>query len=182
MTLGAEFADILRAAQAGAEWAVTRLYREFNTPLVRFLDARAPGLGEDLAQEVWLGVAPKLAAFEGDEAQFRGFLFTVAHRRLVSHWRHSGRRPSTPTTIEQLDRLEASATDDDELSARAAIAELVDGLSDEQTEIVLLRVLGGLSVDEVAAIVGKRAGTVRVIQHRALRKIADRLGQKAVTP
>jgi DNA-directed RNA polymerase specialized sigma24 family protein len=59
-------------------------------------------------------------------------------------------------------------------STRAALA-LVAGLRAEQAEVVALRVLGGLEVAEVARIVGKRPGTVRVLAHRGLRRLARQL-------
>jgi RNA polymerase sigma-70 factor (ECF subfamily) len=59
-------------------------------------------------------------------------------------------------------------------STRAALA-LVAELPADQAEVVALRVLGGLEVAEVARIVGKRPGTVRVLAHRGLRRLAQRV-------
>jgi RNA polymerase sigma-70 factor (ECF subfamily) len=58
--------------------------------------------------------------------------------------------------------------------AARRIAELLPA---EQAEIVLLRIVGGFSVDEVARVVGRPPGTVRVLQHRALRRLAAQLGE-----
>ncbi len=181
MTLGAQFAEVLTAAQSGAEWALTALYRDVNPVLVRYLDSRAPGDGEDISQETWLAAAPKLAAFVGDEHQFRSWLFTIAHRRLVAPWRRSAARPVTSVSGERLAVLGSSGDDPDELSAREAIAELMIGLSADQVDVVLLRVVGGFTVEEVAAIIGKRPGAVRTTQHRALRRLAERLSERVVT-
>jgi len=54
-------------------------------------------------------------------------------------------------------------------------------LSADQAEVVLLRVLGGLGVEQVAELVGKRPGTVRVLQHRALRRLHAELAKGHVT-
>ena len=51
-------------------------------------------------------------------------------------------------------------------------------LAPDQAEVVLLRVVGGFDVDEVAAIVGKKAGAVRVLQHRALKRLSERLASE----
>ena len=90
MTIGPAFDDVLAAARTGSSWAIAVLYRELQPSLVRYLDARSSGEGEDLASEVWLSAAPKLADFEGDEAGFRSWMFTIAHRRAVDH----ARRPT----------------------------------------------------------------------------------------
>jgi RNA polymerase sigma-70 factor, ECF subfamily len=67
------------------------------------------------------------------------------------------------------------ALGDDEAVALARIR----GLPAAQAEVVLLRVLGGFSAEEVAALTGRTAGSVRVIQHRALRRLARELGRDA---
>jgi RNA polymerase sigma-70 factor (ECF subfamily) len=67
----------------------------------------------------------------------------------------------------------------EQLEIDEAVAALVAGLTDEQAEIVLLRVLGGLSAKEVGRLVGKSEASVRVIQHRSLSKLAENLKDKA---
>jgi RNA polymerase sigma-70 factor, ECF subfamily len=181
--IGAEFETTLAAAQTGAEWAVTVLYRDLNPALLRFLRAQAADAGDDLAQEVWISAAPRLAGFSGDERAFSAWMFTIARRRLIDHWRQVGRRPSVAVQPDDLTALAppTAGSPDDHLLAQAAVAEIVVGLPAEQAEILLLRIVAGLDIDEVAAIVGKRPGTVRVIQHRALRRVARRLSQESVT-
>ena len=180
MTIGPSFPTVLAAAKTGDEDAIAVLYRALNPLLLRYFRVNAAPIAEDLAQEVWMGAAPRLATFEGDEQQFRTWLFTVARRRLVDHWRVSGRR-----VTEVHDEFDQPADDGDGPSARlegeAAIAELTAGLTSEQKDVIVLRVVGGLSVDEVAAIMHKSPGAIRVIQHRAVRKAAIRLNRAAVT-
>ena len=180
--IGPAFDDVLAAAQHGADWAVSVLYREFNPGLVRFLTAQARASGEDLAQEVWLAAAPRLCGFEGNEAGFRAWLFTIARRRLIQHWRDTGRRPAVATAPEDLVAVPSNTDDIAAADAAAAAAELVAGLPADQAEVVLLRVVGGFDADEVGRIIGKRAGAVRVIQHRALRKLAEKISGDRVTP
>ncbi len=186
MTIGDGFPDVLSAAQAGAEWAFAQLYRDVNPPLLRYLAVRAPETADDLASDTWLGVARGLRSFVGDERDFRAWLFTIAHRRLVQHWRVQGRRPSTPAAPDTF--TDQVAADDPEavalakLSARDATRIITSALSPDQADVVLLRILAGLDVDEVAAIMGKRRGTIRVLQHRALRRLAERMSSSALTP
>jgi RNA polymerase sigma-70 factor, ECF subfamily len=182
VALEAEFESILVAAQAGGEWAIARLYREHNPGLLRFLASRAGDGGEDLAQETWMGVAHGLPNFTGDERAFRAWLFTIAHRRLVQRWRDVERRPSSPMAPEDLQAIAVGSDPGESVTARAAAAELVAGLPPEQAEVVLLRVVGGFEAAEVGEIVGKSAGAVRVLQHRALKRLAERFSKETVTP
>jgi RNA polymerase sigma-70 factor (ECF subfamily) len=173
-----DFPAVLAAAQSGAEWALGRIYRELNPSLLRYLAAQAPGAAEDLASETWLGAARRLRGFRGDEEAFRAWLFTIAHHRLVQHWRQAKRRPSVPADPATMadhpavDNPESQVVD--AAVAVAAARRITELLSPAQAEVVLLRVLAGLDVDHVAAVLGKRPGAVRVLQTRALRNLAYR--------
>ena len=87
MSLEQDFPRVLDAARTGAEWAVTNLYRELSGPVLRYLSVQAPREAEDLASETWMDVARGLHRFEGDEADFRRFVFTIARRRLIDERR-----------------------------------------------------------------------------------------------
>lgn len=174
---------VLAAAQAGAEWAFGVLYDEYNPRLLRYFAARAPRMAEDLAADTWLGAATGLPSFEGDVQRFRSWLFTIAHRRLVDHWRDQS------ATVAESGFAETSAEMDESpeetvigaVSAQGAARKIASVLSPEQAEVVLLRVVGGLEVDQVAEILGKRPGTIRVLQHRALRKLVEEISLEDVT-
>lgn len=172
MSLGESF----ESAQAGAEWAFSCLYREINPRLLRYFGSRVPGEAEDLAVETWLGAARRIGDFRGGQQQFHAWIFTIAHGRLVQYWRDLKRTP--PVAPDESGLSEHPASDDveagvlDSLSGLEASREIVRELSFDQAEVILLRVLGGLGVAEVADILGKRPATVRVLQHKALRRLA----------
>jgi RNA polymerase sigma-70 factor (ECF subfamily) len=175
--VGVPFDDVLRAAQVGAEWAVERLYREYAPRLLRYLQARAPGESEDLASQTWLAVAEGLPEFEGGEEHFRRWLYTVANRRLIDASRRRARQNGHAVPLDDVELTLASESDPaseaaDAIAADQAARVIASLLPPDQAEVVLLRVVAGLTVDEVAAVTGKRPGTVRVIAHRALRKLA----------
>jgi RNA polymerase sigma-70 factor (ECF subfamily) len=111
-------------------------------------------------------------------------VFVIARRRLADHRRRGARRRTAPVESEI---LEAVADPEDpaelvveRLSAQEAITNLVAALPSDQAEALMLRVVGGLSVDETAEVMGKRPGTVRVLQHRALRRLARELGSRSI--
>jgi RNA polymerase sigma factor (sigma-70 family) len=191
-SLGDQFQGILTAAQDGGEWAVAVLYRWLHPAVVGYLRSRAGADAEDLASETWLAVARGLTSFSGDEAAFRSWVFTIAHRRLVDHHRAAARRPR-PRSLAGADGdregpVEIPASDDPAgaviaaLAGEEAVRRIVALLPKDQADIVLLRVVAGLPVEDVAAITGRRPGTVRVLQHRALRRLADRLGAADGSP
>lgn len=171
------FEEVLAAARSGAEWAFSALYRDLNPPLLRYFASRVPADAEDLAAETWMGAADRIGSFSGGEQDFRRWLFTIAHHRMVQYWRSaSRRRDHCVPDAELLDHADPASPSEEvvaSISAVSAAARIASLLTPEQAEIVLLRVLGGLTVDEVAEVVGKRPGAVRVAQHRALKKLAD---------
>jgi len=184
MSLGPQFPSVLAGAKTGAPWALEALYRDLQPRLLGYLNSQAREVAEDLASETWIGVAVAVPWFEGDEDAFRAFLFTVARRRVLDHRRkESGRRTDAtePAALETL-----SPVSDGE---RAALDSLGTGwaldqiatLPPDQAEVVLLRVIADLPVEEVASILGKRPGAVRSLQLRALRRLARQLAQEPVT-
>jgi RNA polymerase sigma-70 factor (ECF subfamily) len=175
--VGPGFPAVLVAAQGGDEQAFAVLWRELQPAVLRYFQVVAAQAAEDLAADTWGSVIGGLGRFRGDERAFRAWVFTVARHRAIDRRRQLARRP----TSVQLELLtEPPAPDDpvaqvlEEQSTRAALA-LVAELPPDQAEVVALRVLGGLEVAEVARIVGKRPGTVRVLAHRGLRRLARRV-------
>lgn len=171
---------VVAAAGRGDDWALATLYRELHPPLVGYLRAREPRLGEDLASETWLRVAAGVSSFEGDASAFRSWVFTIARCRLIDHRRQLSRRGY----VADLDALVAHSSADeteaealDALSTDAALR-TINALPYDQADVVLLRLVAGLDTPQVAAIMGKPAGTVRVLQHRALRRLAKLLGEE----
>jgi RNA polymerase sigma-70 factor (ECF subfamily) len=151
--------------------------------LLRYLRSQGPDVADDVASEVWIAVSRQLARFVGDESGFRRWLFTIARRRLIEARRKQARQRSTasaPDELEQISRAGTRAADDpatvvvDHISAQEALEIVVDDLSPEQAEVVLLRVVAGFSVAEVATVTDRTPSSVRVICHRALRRLRTR--------
>jgi RNA polymerase sigma-70 factor (ECF subfamily) len=176
--IGPLFPELLAAAQGGDEQAFAVLWRDLQPALLRYFRVAAGEAAEDLAADTWVSVIRSLGRFRGDERAFRAWVFTVARHRAIDWRRQAARRPTDSVPAEQLS--ERPAPDDpvgqvlEDRSTRAALA-LVAELPADQAEVVALRVLGGLEVAEVARIVGKRPGTVRVLAHRGLRRLAQRV-------
>ena len=185
MSLPEEFERTLEEARDGHGSALGELFRELYPRILRYLRALEPGEAEDLASEAWLDVANALRQFDGDERGLRALAFTIARRRLVDLQRRRARHPSVPIEAEGI--IEEGWVGDVEEEAMTALATeaalaRVATLPPDQAEVILLRVLGGLPVADVARIMAKRPGAVRVIQHRALRRLAEQMEGEAVTP
>ena len=158
------------------------LYRELQPALLCHLRGAHAGQAEDIAGEVWTEVAASFPRFVGGNDAFRAWVFTLARRRLIDTYRRAGRRPTDRLVGDQCG-VAADRPEDEtvaSVSLEAIIVQLRQLLPAHQAEVLLLRVVSGLSVDEVAMAMGKTPGNVRVLQHRALRRLAVRLREKAV--
>ena len=179
------FEDVLETARHGSPWALGLLYRRFQPGLLRLLAVIAPHQAEDIASDVWLEVAGALSRFSGDERAFRGWLATTARRRVIDAHRRAERRPVRSTGPDRLDaRPGHERTEDDTvdfMTSVSAISRVVSVLSPDQADVILMRVVGGLEVEEVARALGKQPGAVRSLQHRALRRLARQLGPEALS-
>lgn len=163
-------------ARGGDDSGFLDLWHALQPRLLRYLRVAAPAAAEDVAADTWLAVVRDLRGFTGNAAAFRAWLFTVARHRAVDAARARAARPAVlhpephrlPTTP-----TAGSAEHDalERLSTQEALR-LVASLPAEQAEMVALRVIGGLDVAAVAAIVGKSPGAVRVAVHRGLRALS----------
>lgn len=142
----------------------------------------SPEIAEDVASDAWIDVIRGMSRFRGDERAFRSWLFTIARRRLIDRQRKAMRVSETLTgEIEREAAALEFVTEDvgelvaEQFAADEAIALVRKVLSADQAEVVLLRVIGGFSVDETAEITNRSPGAVRVHQHRGLRRLAEHL-------
>ena len=184
MVLERDFAAVLRAAADGDELAFTRLWRDVHPALLRYLRVltRDQMLAEDVAAEVWLDVTRRIDRFTGDEQAFRGWLFTLARRRAIDAHRQARRAPVQLTgDVADLDRPSSHDTAGSAIEqlATTRALELIASLPRDQAEAIMLRVIAGLDVKEVARLLGKRPGAVRVAAHRGLRTLASRLARQS---
>ena len=181
--IGAAFGVTLARAQAGDEAAFACIFRDVQPALLRYLRVIAPE-AEDVAGETWLQVVAGLAGFRGGEQAFRSWLFTIARHRAADAGRSRARRPAVPLeasgAAEQLMSPDSADLALEAVSAQAVVA-LVASLPPDQAEIIMLRVVAGLDASDVARIVGKTPGAVRVAAHRGLRRLAGLVERAGVT-
>lgn len=174
--------DALPAARAGAPWALRAVYDELAPRVTGYLRARGAREPEDLTSEVFLTVLPRLATVTGGAAGLRTLVFSVAHARLVDDLRSAARRPApVPYDAVRDGRLAVSAetTALDGLATEGVRA-LLDGLPDSQRDVLLLRLVGDLTVEQVAQALGRSPGAVKQLQRRGLVALRARLGPDGV--
>jgi RNA polymerase sigma-70 factor (ECF subfamily) len=149
--------------------------------VLAYLRNRGSRDAEGLTQEVFLQLLPRLRTITGGAAGVRALAFTIAHSRLVDEFRRRSRTTELPYEADLDGRQQVSAEQEVvEQLGSTAITALLARLGDEQRTVILLRVLGDLSLEETARIMGKSVGAVKQLQRRgllALRELAEGRGE-----
>ncbi len=166
----------MRAAQAGDAEAFAALYERYVDRLYRYIYYRVGNRteAEDLTEQVFLKAWEAIRRYEERGVPFGAWLFRLAHNLVIDHY-----RTTRPTQSLEATGGPTPADPDRLLSLRLELADLQQALArlpEEQQAVIILRFLEGLSHQEVARLLGKSEGAVRVIQHRALAALARLLG------
>jgi len=170
IVLDAEFESIVVAAQSGAEWAWSRLYHSVARQVLGYLRGQGAKEPEDLLGEVFLQVAKGIGGFSGTEAGFRSWVFTIAHHRIIDERRRRRRHPVDPveTVADQVAATPSSADQALDTLATERVRDLVDRLAPAQRDVMMLRIVGGMTVAETAQVLGRSLGGVKALQRRAI--------------
>ena len=176
------------AAINGDRSAIERLLQSIQPLVVRYCRARVGrqersyASADDVAQEVCLAVLTALPSYRDQGRPFLAFVYGIAAHKVADAHRSAARNksepvPEFPDAPERSVGPEQSAMNG-ELSGR--MARLMTTLPPKQREILVLRVVVGLSAEETADAVGSTPGAVRVAQHRALNRLRKSLAAEEV--
>jgi RNA polymerase sigma-70 factor (ECF subfamily) len=163
-------ADTVDRARAGEPEAFEAVWRWLSPAVLGYLRGHGATEAEDLTSDVFLGVFKRIRQFDGDAAALRTFVFSVAHARLVDSYRRSSSRPTPRSYAPELDPRTSPSAESEALGAasRERALRMLDRLSDDQRDVITLRLIADLSVEETASVLGKRVGAVKSLQHRAV--------------
>ena len=145
-------------------------YRRLAPAVLGYLRAQQAPDPEDLMGEVFLQVARDLDRFSGDDDAMRRWVFAIAHNRLLDARRRQTRRPVISWGT--MPDVPANPTPD---SLDPELVSALDTLTKEQREVVVLRFVADLSLDDVARITRRKVGAVKALQHRALDTLSCQL-------
>lgn len=173
--------ESVAAAVQGDRAALSRVLESIRPVVVRYCRARVgPGdrvsvSADDVAQEVCLAVITALPRYRDQGRPFMAFVYGIAAHKVADAHRGAARSRTEPVA----DVPDAATMDDGpeqralDSDASRRMADLLDTLPERQREILVLRLVVGLSAEETAQAVGGTAGSIRVAQHRALSKLKE---------
>jgi RNA polymerase sigma factor (sigma-70 family) len=178
-----ELAHAVERAQAGDARGFEALFGAFGGSIAGYLRARSVSDPESIANDVFLRAFRAIDTFRGDAMRFRVWLFTIAHHAAIDDARRRRRRVAEVP----LDDVPQTAGGDVEAEAIARLAQdrvqaLLGRLSPDQRDVLVLRILADLSVDETAAVLGKTYEAVKALQRRGLASLRRALSDQVAVP
>jgi RNA polymerase sigma-70 factor, ECF subfamily len=172
------FERLLASARAGEQEAWREIYAALAPGVLGYLRARDVADPEDLAGEVFLQVVRDLPRFDGPARGFRAWVFKITHHRLLDERRRAARRIERTVADPEAESEPPGGNVESEALERLAlerVTSVLASLSPDQRDVLLLRIVGDLSVEDVARVVGKRTGAVKQLQRRGLAAVRRQL-------
>jgi RNA polymerase sigma-70 factor (ECF subfamily) len=171
------------AAAHGDRRALAELLCTVRPLVVRYCRARvgsqerSHASADDVAQDVCLAIMTALPGFRDQGRPFLAFVYGIAAHKVADAHRAVARNRSEPVADVPDEPDEHAGPEQSALRSELSVEvrELLKDLPPKQREILVLRVVVGLSAEETAAAVGSTPGAVRVAQHRALNKLREAL-------
>jgi RNA polymerase sigma-70 factor, ECF subfamily len=173
----------VEGVRRGDREAVAAVYLEV-APALRGYLLRQVGHGEvadDLVEQAFVALLTSGAGVRGDGRSLRAWLYRTARHDLLDWRKRAERRSDHELTSERSASLasEELGPEDRMLAAMGdpGLVAALAALTDEQREVVELRIVAGLPLAEVAELTGRSVGAVKLLQHRGVRRLAELLGE-----
>lgn len=182
------FVDLLAAARQGEGWAFNALHDWLSRPITAFISSKGLGDPGPVVNETFLGAFRGLDRFDGGATDFRRWVFGIARHKIIDARRSESRRPQNWVPMHDIDEqvIELGAGRNDVESeaiinlSTEKVQELFATLTDDQRDVLALRLVSDMTVPQIAIALDKPEGAVKALQRRALRRLASQLESKQV--
>jgi RNA polymerase sigma factor (sigma-70 family) len=148
------------------------VYRCLAPSVLGYLRAERADDPEDLLGEIFLQVTRDLHKFSGDDDALRRWVFTIAHNRVVDASRRRSRRRE-----ELVDLVPEDIVPEPDDPFDPELVQALQGLTEDQREVLTLRFVGDLPLEAVAELTGRSVGGVKSLQRRGLAQLKKFLGE-----
>ncbi len=171
--------DLVIRAQGGEQAAIRALYDRHHEKIFRYIIARVsdPPLAEDLTGEVFARMVAHLPRFRRRGVPFRAWLYRIARNLVIDYYRKRDRW--TLVGLEHAAAVSQAEQNPVALVERGLewerVRRALDTLTSAQRDVVVLRFVVDLPLQEVAMIVGKTVSAVKALQHRGLVALREAL-------
>lgn len=167
--LAGEYNLIEEARQGGAE-AFGALYDHYAKPIYRYIYLKISDktLTEDITHEVFLSAWQNIHHYNFQGLPFSSWLYQIARNRVIDYYRTHRDFLDVYEVKETAGKLISQPVNPDHGLDLERVKQALNQLSDDQKEVIVLRFINDLSPPEIAVIMGKSEGAIRLIQYRAI--------------
>ncbi|MEM9464630.1 MAG: RNA polymerase sigma factor [Actinomycetota bacterium] len=179
----AAFPSWLRAARAGDAAGFAGFYDWLGPEVKRFAVARGARDADAVTNDAFVAAFRRLGDFDGDHRAFRAWIYAIARHRLIDAHRAEQRRPPVADHPSGLGDERAASAEDQALAGIGdpRIQALLGSLTDAQQEVIVLRVINGLSLQETADAVKRPVSAVKRLQARGLGQLRRTISDEGVS-
>jgi len=177
-----EIAKLVEKAADGDLEAFGELYSIYLAPIYRYVSyqVRDKMTSEDIVEEVFVKAWKAIGTCKGKSQTFSAWLYRIAHNHIVNTLRRMNKRVSLESVEMEIETLTEVTNPEQEVEAklvRQELSEAMTCLSQNQRQVIILKFIEGLDNREIAQILGKKEGAIRVLQMRALSRLRQELGR-----
>ncbi len=175
--------DMVRDAGRGDTRAIELIYGQLSPAVLGYLTSHRVADPEAVTTDVFLGLLPQLHRVTGGPAGLRTLVFSIAHARVVDEHRRRSRQPAPLQYDPASDARHAPSAETVALDALGAerVHALLSRLTEDQRDVLVLRLIGDLTVEQVASVVDRSTGAVKQLQRRGLVALRELLAGRDVT-
>lgn len=165
------------AAKSGADWGWTALYRALAPTITGYLRAQGAPDPEDVTAEVFVQAVRGIDRFSGDGTAFKSWIFCIAHNKLIDDIRKRRRQPVDLSPDAGRNVVHPVNVEDQVMRnlADRQVRQMFSQLTADQCNVLYLRMIGGLTLEEVAKVLGKPSSAIKALQRRGLAAIKREL-------
>jgi RNA polymerase sigma-70 factor (ECF subfamily) len=172
--------QLVSRAQQGDRDALEELYLLHFDRIYSYLHMTVGNRhdAEDLTTQTFLKMLEAIGRFQWRSVPFSAWLFRIAHNVAIDHFRATQRIQPEEEVPEPPDAAEPPAEETAlEMIGSKSMLQLIEGLSDDQRQVLILKFVYRFSNAEAAEILGKSEGAVKSLQHRALTSLQKQVGR-----
>jgi RNA polymerase sigma-70 factor (ECF subfamily) len=162
--------------------AVAELYETHFERVARYVAVRIGNMdeAEDLASEVFVRALRSVKDYKETGAPLEAWVFRIAHNLVVDHLRSRSRRPS-PVPLDEDAPVASQHNPGEDLESQEEVRQLQQAmaqLTPAQRQVLTLRFSSGMTSEQVAEVMGKKAGAVREMQSAGIKKLRQILDRR----
>jgi RNA polymerase sigma-70 factor, ECF subfamily len=175
--------SVVASAQDGDRDALHVIYEALAPSVYGYLRAKGVEDAEGVTSDVFVALLPQIERVTGGAAGLRKLTFTIAHARMVDDHRNRARLPASIAYEPADDTRTVGSAEDDAADglATARVRAVLDLLPEDQREVLTLRVIADLTIEQVAAVMGRTPGAVKQLQRRGMIAVRKAVAERQVT-